>query len=159
MMPNVRYQILCFPFIKEMLKAIPDGDACLEWPRSRTKQGYGKVYADGKHRRVHCVAYELTKGPIPSGIKVCHTCDNPPCFRPSHLFLGSAKQNTQDCVRKGRMNSPRGEARKKKLKDYQVIEMRRLREEGWSQKALAERFSVKPGMVSRIVNRIYWTHI
>jgi hypothetical protein len=115
-MPNVRYQILCFPFIKEMLKSIPEDDSCMEWPRSRTRQGYGKVYANGKHRRVHCVAYELVKGPIPEGIDVCHTCDNPPCFRPSHLFLGTDVENAADRDRKGRTNSPRGEARKKKLK-------------------------------------------
>ena len=47
-------------------------------------------------------AWELANGPIPDGMFVCHTCDNPPCCNPAHLFLGTPSENVLDAVAKGR---------------------------------------------------------
>lgn len=83
-------------------------DGCWEWPMSRTKAGYGQLMAsDGPQagRRLHYahrVSYAVNNGPIPQGFQVCHTCDNPGCFRPDHLFLGTPKDNAADCKEKGR---------------------------------------------------------
>jgi hypothetical protein len=52
--------------------------------------------------RAHRVAWELTYGPIPAGLYVCHHCDNPPCCNPAHLFLATNAGNAQDMSRKGR---------------------------------------------------------
>lgn len=65
-----------------------------------TKRGKSKY---GPHRR----AYKLFVGQIPKGLHVCHKCDNPKCVRPSHLFLGTRKDNMQDCSKKGRHKSVR----------------------------------------------------
>jgi hypothetical protein len=51
----------------------------------------------------HRIAWELTNGPIPAGLFVCHHCDTPGCVRPDHLFLGTAQENMQDASRKDRM--------------------------------------------------------
>lgn len=77
-------------------------DECWEWRGSRNAKGYGQVTNQGADRIAHRVAYEIAKGAIPSGMMVCHTCDNPPCCNPAHLFVGSNADNIRDKVAKGR---------------------------------------------------------
>lgn len=64
--------------------------------------GYGAIYVGKRHLRAHRVIWEYFKGPIAKGLVVCHSCDNPPCCNPSHLFLGTQKDNVQDMISKGR---------------------------------------------------------
>lgn len=80
---------------------------CIEWKGSKNRKGYGQVQILGKQLIVHRVSFRLWKGPIPRGFFVCHTCDNPPCYSPEHLFLGSNRENQRDSVRKGRHWSTR----------------------------------------------------
>lgn len=83
-------------------------DACWNWfGKAVAKQGYGRLsVCAGKQVRAHRLAFELENGPIPSGLYVCHRCDNPKCCNPAHLFLGTAKQNTHDAKRKTRLKPP-----------------------------------------------------
>lgn len=78
-------------------------DDCWLWRATRFPKGYGQIKIKGRRRLAHRVAWELTNGPIPDGLQVCHHCDNPPCVRPDHLFLGTQSDNIQDAVSKGRM--------------------------------------------------------
>ena len=80
-----------------------DPDACWTWTGYCNAAGYGHVRW-GEDRRVfaHRVAWEAVHGPIPDGLVVCHHCDNPPCVRPDHLFLGTVRDNAQDMIAKGR---------------------------------------------------------
>lgn len=79
-------------------------DGCWPWIAARNSSGYGwfkpghGAHAVGAHR----MAYELTHGPIPDGLLVLHQCDNPPCVRPDHLFLGTVQDNNADKMAKGR---------------------------------------------------------
>jgi len=75
---------------------------CWIWQSSRFATGYGRVTYQGKSAYSHRVSWTLTNGEIPNGFHVCHHCDNPPCVRPDHLFLGTPLDNMRDRDRKGR---------------------------------------------------------
>lgn len=75
-----------------------------------THKGYGRMWANGKHNRVHRLAYEEAYGPIPERMVVCHHCDVPGCYEIAHLFLGTQRENMRDAVQKGRMWSPLAES-------------------------------------------------
>jgi hypothetical protein len=76
---------------------------CWPWTRAHLPSGYGKLRHDKKYLLAHRVVWELQNGPIPNGLQVCHSCDNPPCCNPEHLWLGTPKANTVDMIAKGRL--------------------------------------------------------
>lgn len=80
---------------------------CWEWSGWRLPSGYGTLRLRNRGPRgrtvmAHRLAYETWVGPIPQGQQVCHRCDNPPCIRPDHLWLGTQHDNLMDMVAKGR---------------------------------------------------------
>lgn len=79
-----------------------DTDACWIWVGGRDARGYGQIGFCDTVLRAHRVSYEIVNGPIPGGMHVCHSCDNPSCVNPHHLWLGTASDNIRDMVRKGR---------------------------------------------------------
>lgn len=77
-------------------------EGCWEWTGSKSRKGYGQ-FNEG---RAHRVSWEMHNGPIPEGMFVCHHCDNPPCVRPDHLFIGDNAANMRDAFAKGRHTTP-----------------------------------------------------
>lgn len=81
---------------------------CWEWTGTLSKSGYGKIKWQQKDWRVHRLMAHLWLGMAATDERlVCHACDNPKCFNPAHLFVGTSKDNQQDSVRKGRHWSKR----------------------------------------------------
>jgi hypothetical protein len=140
---------------------------CWEWNGPRGTGGYGEFAALGWRHGAHRYSYELTYGPIPAGHMVCHRCDNRPCVRPDHLFVGTQLDNMRDAKAKGRTSSGdrhysrlrpdlvlRGERKGTvKLTDKQVEEIRQLYRPDvrGSQIALARQFNISPAQVCRIL--------
>ena len=79
---------------------------CWIWVGRKTDLGYGLYCSKSRTRRAHRVAWELSFGSIPTGLSVCHSCDNPPCVRPDHILLGTQVENMADAANKSRL--PKG---------------------------------------------------
>ena len=132
---------------------------CWEWKGARNPVGYGRMRLNGKMIYPHRLTWDLKHGPIKTGLLVCHTCDNPPCCNPAHLFLGTHADNSADCVRKGRHKrvSPRGQdAGRAKLTNAQVVA---IRNDPRVQRLIAADYHIDSSSVSDIKNRITWRHM
>lgn len=103
------------PVAQRFWAKVQKGDGCWVWTAPVNSSGYGYFRVDIERPYVlaHRFAYELTFGPVPDGLFVCHQCDNPPCVRPDHLFAGTNADNMRDAFRKGRLKVPDGSAGRK----------------------------------------------
>ena len=129
---------------------------CQLWRGSLDKDGYGTAYVRGRKVRAHRWAWELENGPIPKGLLVLHACNNPPCVRVSHLYLGTQKENIAQRDAQGRRGDARGHP--KKLTAEQVQDIRRTYALAVppSQLWLAQEYGVHPSTISRIIARLRW---
>lgn len=142
----------------------PDPDQCWEWAGDMMTVGYGRIslrFRDRPRTHVgaHRVAWFIATGAWPGDLLVCHTCDNRKCVNPNHLFLGTHGDNLKDAARKGRMAPPHyvGEANPAaRLTTIQVLEIRRLSDEGMSRSALARQFGIGISTASEIARRLSW---
>lgn len=145
----------------DFIEVTPRG--CHVWLGSKFESGYGRLKVGGRSYRANRMSWEFANGPIPAGMKICHTCDNPPCVNPAHLFVGTDADNMADMARKGRASKnltkvyTRGnEHHNAKLTDEQVGELRREYEAGGtSQSRLAVKFGVSQALVSKIVRGMH----
>jgi hypothetical protein len=87
---------------------VKKSEGCWEWTAATNGRGYGQFYVgNGRRTSPHRYSWELyNRKPVPEGLYVCHHCDNPRCVKPHHLFLGTAQDNTDDMVAKGRARGP-----------------------------------------------------
>lgn len=136
-------------------------DGCWLWMAGRDKDGYGAFRArlDGVlHTRAHRFSYHLNKGRIPFSLSICHTCDNPACVRPDHLFLGTMAENMADKMAKGRHRAVgRGEKHPlAKLTDEQV---RAILLDPRPDARLANEYNVSTETIAGIKRRDTWKHL
>ncbi len=138
-------------------------DDCWPWLASSLPSGYGKLNLGGSSYLAHRIVYKLAKGE-PGDLHVCHSCDNPKCCNPNHLWLGTAADNQRDSGEKGRANrhSPCGEKNgQSTLTLAQVIEIKtRLKNPYLGlNKVLAKEYDVSRALISNIKTGYCWSHV
>lgn len=134
------------------------GGGCWEWTKKRMESGYGMTSELRKTLLAHRVAYELSKGPIPEGLVVRHSCDNPPCCNPDHLLLGTYADNTEDAVSRNRVAF--GErVHSAKLTAEEVREARIARAGGATISALSRKYLVARSTIRNAIKGKTWSRV
>ena len=119
---------------------------CWPWHAATDEKGYGRFNDEHAHR----VAWWLVNGPIPDGLMILHSCDNPPCCNPRHLRPGTAQDNINDCWSRGRGVRLTGSRNgKTKLTDEQIAAVLEDPRKGW---VIAREYGISQALVSMIRN-------
>lgn len=149
---------------------MPHLGQCWLWTANATPDGYGNIARGSSQQQnnqllAHRVSWELHYGPIAGGLWVLHHCDNPPCVRPDHLFLGTNRDNLLDASSKGRTalgerNGRHVHPETCKLSVEQVLDIRqRIAQTNITYRALAREFGVHSSTISRIAAHKRWAYI
>lgn len=142
-------------------------DGCWEWKGSKDKNGYGVMSCNISMgpSRAHRASWIIHNGSIPSGLFVCHYCDNPTCTNPKHLWIGTHKQNNDDKISKGRANCPPPPYKKgsqvgtSKLNESEVKQIKRLFSKGLTNHDISLKYKVSKSTIGRIKNGQSWKHV
>lgn len=138
-------------------RSIPEPNSgCVLW-LGPERGGYGVVYDKCQHRQIgaHRLAFELKNGPVPKGLFACHKCDVKFCINPEHIFIGTAKDNSEDLVKKGL--SKKGHAPyNAKLTSNTVL---KIRDDSRTYSEISESFGVSRGSISAIKSGAQWSRV
>lgn len=137
---------------------------CWLWIGNKNRQGYGIFFDDsGKEVRAHRYSYFIEYGHLDKTKYVCHTCDNPSCVNPKHLWEGTAKDNNEDCRNKNRAKYPpdqKGENHSQhKLTEDDVLFIRQEFKAGVSQADLMRKYNMSRNTIHKICKNKTWKHI
>lgn len=135
-------------------------DECWEWIGANNGNGYGKFSIDNKMFFAHRVSYMLFVGHIPDGMLVCHSCDNEKCVNPSHLWLGTNRDNTNDKMKKNRQSHHTGVKGENhwshKLTEQNIYQIREMIEQGYTHQIIADFFRIDKTTISCIKRGKSW---
>ena len=134
---------------------------CWIWNKKLDKQGYG-VFFSGKDKscRAHRFSYTFYIGEIPSGLLVCHKCDNRSCVNPSHLWIGTNKDNMADMKKKGRSQRAIGESHSRSIMTSEMVKLIKIRiKNGEAMAKIARDFNIAYSTIANLKYGLCWNHI
>lgn len=141
-------------------KWVLSDNGCWEWQAATAGLGYGVIRIPRTRRQeyAHRMSYLIHHGELDKKEEVCHSCDNPLCVKPSHLFKGSSKDNSQDMKSKSRhlFGELNGAS---KLTDDKVRQIHKLVEQGVSQGKVARSYGIAQSTVHKILRGQRWERI
>lgn len=139
---------------------------CWFWQNEPDEWGYGTIGIGGEKRKAHRVSFDLLRDePLPDfdpEHQVNHTCHNPSCVNPDHLYIGSAKENMDDALEVDAWGENRARGSKvgtSKITEDEVAEIKRRCNSGETQKAVSEDYDVSHSMVNKIMVGEFWSHV
>lgn len=130
-------------------------DSCWEWQKLITNGGYGRFSIRGWQCLSHRFAYWCCYGVFPDKLKVCHSCDNPKCCNPKHLWLGTQKDNVKDSLQKNRRSMAGENNINSKLTKFNIQTIKTLKD-SHSSNRLSKLFKVHVSTINRIKNGTRW---
>lgn len=119
-------------------------DECQEWPFCKLKSGYGKIVVEQKSWLVHRFVFHLRGESLPNTLEALHRCDNPSCFNPTHLFIGTQADNLRDMNQKERRGGQVKASTKAAIAADLMSDMTKA--------SIAERYNVHLSTVCRVAN-------
>jgi hypothetical protein len=160
-MPDIISEKL-YNFFGKRVAFTANPNMCWEWQGTKNEHGYGyfSIPNDGKNKKIkaHRLSYYIHYKVDPIGFLVRHKCDNPACCNPNHLELGTTQDNVDDMKNRGRMAVGEMYPRTKRTA-AEVLEIRRLFENGMSRREIAEKFNIPRSSVISLILRREWKHI
>lgn len=135
---------------------------CWIWQAARDKDGYGVIKQEkgNKQLKTHRVSFEIFKGNIPNGLFVLHICDEPSCCNPDHLWIGDAKENSEDCINKNRRKNDKGSKNPmSKLNEKFVGELKKKFLNGERTTDLSRKHKIPYKTLEKIRQNITWRHV
>jgi hypothetical protein len=152
MVNKVELSDVCFQ--ERFWSKVEKTEECWHWIGAVQSKGYGSISISGKTYSAHRVSYEIKYGKIPYGMYVLHRCDNTRCVNPEHLFLGTARDNSQDMVVKGRMSKLSGY---RKVTRDQVEQIRlQYQTKEFSYRVLGDQFKISHSSIGSIIRYESW---
>lgn len=148
------------PLSERFFEKVQKTDNCWIWTAALRK-GYGSITKPNAGKTsgklyAHRVSFEIHIGPIPEGMKVLHRCDNPKCVNPSHLFLGTSKDNSLDMVAKGRVAIQAGEQNGSAKLTAEAVA--NITTDTRPRKIIAKEYNISITQIGRIKNFTTWLH-
>lgn len=144
---------------KHYEKYVIKQDGCWDWKGIIEWTGYAKL-GIRPPIKAHRASWLIHKGKIPKGLLILHTCDNRKCTNPNHLWLGTHSDNTQDMIKKGRINRPKGsELKASKINEEDAKNIKILLKNGLTCSEIGRQYKVSRKIIFRIKNGETWKHI
>lgn len=142
-----------FAEVLDTFLGVPE-DECWNWPLSKDTNGYGHYRINKILCKAHRLSYLYFNQSLEKGLFVCHTCDNPSCVNPHHLFIGTNSDNMLDMYKKGRGNTV-----EKLAKKLNTDEATQIKNAVGTHQVIADHYGINRSMVGKIKAGKCWKNV